>query len=144
MAMGTSWVSDTQTLHKRNWHWEILPVVVELACVLPLVTFPLVYFMKGENSDDQISSGFDAETEATPYLVSLSRVPGFSRPVLKTEKMVNTPSMMKNNSTPIATHISSSAFSPFMKYTRGNVTKGRTRATSTIYGGICKVIKEKR
>ena len=73
-----------------------------------------------------------------PYLVSLTRDPGFSCPVLKTEKMVNTPSRMKNSSTPIATQISSSALSPFKKYTRGKVTKGRTRTISMTSGRICK------
>ena len=33
---------------------QILPVVVEIARVLPLVTFPLVYFLKGEKSDDEM------------------------------------------------------------------------------------------
>ena len=33
---------------------QILPIVVEVARVLPLVTFPLVYFMKGENSDNEM------------------------------------------------------------------------------------------
>ena len=33
---------------------QILPAVVEIARVLPLVTFPLVYFLKGEKSDDEM------------------------------------------------------------------------------------------
>jgi len=64
--------------------------------------------------------------------------PGFSLPVLQTEKMVNAPSRRKNENTPIATQISSSALSPFKKYTRGKVTKGRTRKTSMTNGRICK------
>ena len=33
---------------------QVLPFVVEIARVLPLVTFPLVYFLKGEKSDDEM------------------------------------------------------------------------------------------
>ena len=33
---------------------QILPAVVNVASVLPLVTFPLVYFLKGEKSDDEM------------------------------------------------------------------------------------------
>ncbi|XP_015769741.1 PREDICTED: uncharacterized protein LOC107348229 [Acropora digitifera] len=54
MGMDSSWVSDTQTLHKRKWYWEIPPYIVEVVRVLPLVTFPLVYFMKGEKTDDEM------------------------------------------------------------------------------------------
>ncbi|XP_074621712.1 uncharacterized protein LOC141880167 isoform X1 [Acropora palmata] len=54
LGMDSSWVSDTQTLHKRKWYWEIPPYIVEVARVLPLVTFPLVYFMKGERADDEM------------------------------------------------------------------------------------------
>ena len=32
---------------------QILPFVIEVLRVLPLVTFPLVYFMKGERADDE-------------------------------------------------------------------------------------------
>ncbi|XP_029188403.2 uncharacterized protein LOC114955692 [Acropora millepora] len=54
LGMDSSWVSDTQTLHKRKWYWEIPPYIVEVVRVLPLVTFPLVYFMKGEKADDEM------------------------------------------------------------------------------------------
>ena len=33
---------------------QILPFVIEIVRVLPLVTFPLVYFLKGERADDEI------------------------------------------------------------------------------------------
>ena len=33
---------------------QILPVVVEIVLVLPLVTFPLVYFINGEKDEDKM------------------------------------------------------------------------------------------
>ena len=33
---------------------QIPPYIVEVVRVLPLVTFPLVYFMKGEKADDEM------------------------------------------------------------------------------------------
>ena len=33
---------------------QIPPHIVEVVRVLPLVTFPLVYFMKGEKTDDEM------------------------------------------------------------------------------------------
>ncbi|XP_068701621.1 uncharacterized protein [Montipora foliosa] len=54
LGMGSSLVSDVQTLRKLKWYWEILPVVVEIVLVLPLVTFPLVYFINGEKDEDKM------------------------------------------------------------------------------------------
>ena len=33
---------------------QIPPFIVQVVLVLPLVTFPLVYFMKGEKTDDEM------------------------------------------------------------------------------------------
>ncbi|XP_068718431.1 uncharacterized protein [Montipora capricornis] len=54
LGMGSSLVSDVQTLRKLKWYWEILPVVVEIVRVLPLVTFPLVYFINGGKDEDEV------------------------------------------------------------------------------------------
>ncbi|XP_074621395.1 uncharacterized protein LOC141879929 isoform X2 [Acropora palmata] len=54
LGMDSFWVSDVESLRRRNCCLEILPFVIEVVRVLPLVTFPLVYFLKGERADDEI------------------------------------------------------------------------------------------
>lgn len=48
LGMGSSLVSDIQSLKKESFFSKILPFIVEGIRVLPLVTFPVVYFAGGD------------------------------------------------------------------------------------------------
>lgn len=48
LGMGSSLVSDLHSLQRESCLFKILPLIVEVIRVLPLVTFPVVYFAGGD------------------------------------------------------------------------------------------------